>query len=116
MAVAEWVRLRTGRDPAARWRGLYCDARSRLDLLKRERGGFLSLMSAGALACRLDQTANPVEGDVGLIRVAGAERSFAGGHVGAIMLAGEFWWTPQPNGVLIVKSPVARLVVAWCVP
>ncbi len=68
MWVSDWVRARTGYDPAEPYRGVYATADECHALIKRE-GGFLPLI-ASRMDERFVRTQNPREGDVGVITVA----------------------------------------------
>jgi hypothetical protein len=99
---ANWVRARTGRDGAARWRGSYADERGARRLLARS-GGPAPLFAAGCAAAGLTtiSAGSDAAGDVGLIPA----RTTAGRVelVGAVR-GGLGWAFRSPGGVLVAPA------------
>lgn len=65
MILADWVKLRRGFDPAARWRGTYSDEAGAMALLKLH-GGHAGIIDEALGAA--SRTKEPGEGDVAVIR------------------------------------------------
>lgn len=65
--AADWVALRTGKDPAAPFRGAYRTVREYETLLK-ENGGLLAMAGSAMTRIGLQGAEKPQEGDVGVIR------------------------------------------------
>ena len=66
LICADWVQLKTGRDPAGKWRGKYHDKASALRLLRRE-GGPRGLARKAMFAIGCPTTEAPNAGDVALV-------------------------------------------------
>lgn len=64
--AADWIRLRTGRDPAGRLRGLYGDETG-ARLIAKPSGGLAGLMCGLAVRAGLTRTRHPRIGDVGMV-------------------------------------------------
>lgn len=111
--VADWVRLATGLDPAASWRGRYGSLREALRLTKG-RGGFVEAISAEMDRLGFARTADPLPGDVGLVRAPVGIRDgrLVQQVVGAIR-TGRLWSVKARRGVGGADFP---LVVAWSLP
>ena len=110
--VADWVRLATGLDPAAHWRGTYADQRSARRRLA-DRGGF-----EGAVAAEMDRlgfrrTEDPLTGDVAIVKVLVCVRRgrILEREVGAIRI-GRLWAVKGRHGVAGGRFPV---VAAWAI-
>lgn len=83
MALANWVRARTGSDPAAHLRGAYADEAGWRRLVD-EAGGMVSLVDGMAVKAGLRRGEAAAPGDLAVIDVAGltagairVERGFA---------------------------------------
>ena len=119
LVLGDWIKVKTGLDPAADWRGQYGDPQSRVELLKRRGVTIRGLMLTAFGECGFKQTENPQAGDVGLVKfnLPGIERSFCRGRVGAIALDETHWWTPiAAGGGLIGRPPLTNTILAWKVP
>ncbi|MFZ2869918.1 DUF6950 family protein [Zavarzinia sp.] len=104
--AADWVRLVTGLDPAADWRGRYASAdecRSRLS----NAGGIEAVVSRSMRLAGLAETTDPRPGDVGLVRApTGVE---AMGVISAIC-QGDLWVARTVGRVVAAPFPLVR---AW---
>ncbi len=108
---ADWVRLRTGRDPAARWRGAYHDqaqAQAILDAF----GGLDGLMDE-ALApigwVRRTDPATAAAGDVGALEVM----TRAGRQLVGAVRTERFWAVRVPTGLGMLGGVAAAV---WTPP
>lgn len=110
LACADWIRARTGIDPAEPWRGQYSDPASRTALLRREGIGLTRLAKRAVALAGLQPTDRPRLGDVGLIRVAWNDRQW---RIAGISLGRENWWTASEGGKIVLALSV---VSAWRVP
>lgn len=106
---ADWWKLRTGLDPAASYRGVYCDARAARRLIK-EAGGIVEL---GGLL-KAAETATAQRCDVGLVRVKFFEkgRREVFGPTGAICAGPNLWIVRHTSGIAGGPFPVLK---AWTV-
>lgn len=102
---AGWVRLVTGLDPAAGWRGRYRTAIGAARLLRRE-GGLLAIARQGMTG--FAETAHAVRGDVGVVRLETADGPRAVGGV----CAGAMWSAIHQGGLYV--GP-AEPVAVWAV-
>ncbi|WP_292051629.1 MULTISPECIES: DUF6950 family protein [unclassified Brevundimonas] len=103
--VADWIMACGCPDPAEPWRGRYRTALGRERLLKRN-GGLQAVVEAGAERAGLFTCANPVRGDVGLVRIY--DQTFA-----AICL-GRGWAIKSSRGLTVVRPET--VIKAWRVP
>ncbi|GGD30678.1 DUF6950 family protein [Aureimonas glaciei] len=101
---AEWVLLRTGRDPLAIFDGL--PGWKSQDLIARRR--MLAAFARGARSAGLVRINEPVAGDVGVIECAGRHRCAIRGARG--------WVFFDEHGVSIVDDALTITVAAWSVP
>lgn len=110
--AANWIRLRTGRDPAKAWRGTYHTRNAAHKALRRQ-GGLLSVATAEMLAAGFAETTEPKDGDVGIVVVPiGVKRGQAVfGNVGAIRL-GTIWAVRSEDGVAAFDFECKR---AWSI-
>lgn len=103
--TANWMRAVTGIDGGAPWRGRYGSENECLAILERQ-GGVAGVMARGAGLVGLPATANPVRGDVGVIKV----RAVRGEpRVGAIC-TGRRWAVMSALGVRSLRGEVEA---AW---
>lgn len=102
LQVADWVRINTGIDPAADLRGRYSTPTGMVRLLRR-RGGLCAVMTACAEIAGLEETAEPVRGDVGLIRLPGGQEV-------AGICTGRLWAVAASSGLFGSRAEVVR---AW---
>lgn len=113
---ADWVIAATGCvDPAAHLRGRYSTAIQRERLLRRL-GGLEAVMTDCAARAGLSEVANPVRGDVGLIRFERARSSPE--RPRRLILAGICLgqrWAMKSSAGLTVGSPDLVMKV-WRVP
>lgn len=105
MWPADWVRLATGRDPAAPWRGRYDGKTGALRLLA-EHGGAAGLMRRGCAVVGLAETEAPARGDVGVLWITGREGPE---QVGGIC-TGARWAVLSDRGLMIAPF---RVAAAW---
>lgn len=96
--MADWVKIVTGIDPAAAWRGKYS---SPYDLAKI--GGLETLALAGAMKAGLERTTHPERGDVGLVNMPW-------GLTGAIKTE-DGWAMLCKEGLVITRA--AKFRMAW---
>ena len=101
---ADWVRLATGRDPAAGWRGRYRTAIGAARLVTR-RGGFEAHVAACLADAGLTETPDPQPGDVGVIM-------WPNGPVLAVRTSAG-WAHKLEAGIVITGGCLIR---AWSVP
>lgn len=103
LTVAGWVIVATGcPDPVSHLRGRYRTPLGRERLLRRL-GGLEAVMAECAVRAGLEETANPVRGDVGLIVWGRVE-------LAAICL-GERWAVKSSAGVTVGRAD--KVVRAW---
>lgn len=103
MTVANWIRARTGIDPAAEYRDRYGSIDEWQALVERE-GGLVPIFDRLWLAAGLVRIASPVAGDVGVIpRPIGS----AGG-----IRVGDGWAVKAPTG-LGRRQSIALAAWGW---
>lgn len=103
--LADWLVARGYPDPAVELRGRYRTARTCQRLVARN-GGLLATVEACARRARLELTAAPISGDVGVVEAltrAGA------GPVGALCL-GRRWAILGERGLIVAEM---RPLAAW---
>jgi hypothetical protein len=100
--VADFVRARTGIDPAADLRGSYSTERQALRLIRRW-GDFMTMWKVHMALAGFNETRAPVAGDVGVVR------DRAGQVVSAIRVPGA-WAAKASRGVVIEDFP---MLCAW---
>ena len=109
MTQFEWVRRRTGIDPAAvcgaGWRSLR-EALAVLGSVGGLNGGGVDLYAR----CGFEQTSRPARGDIGVIEVV---RDGAPLHIAAICMGNTWAFAEEPAGMRVV---VTKPVVAWILP
>lgn len=108
---ADWVLARTGRDPAAPWRGRYASALGATRLINRG-GGPEAFAGASLGACDWVRSASVRRGQVGLVMAAietthGVRQALVGG----IALGGGWWATRNGPGGLVMG--LAEPMVFW---
>ena len=103
LLLADWIAVRRGVDPAAQWRGRYCQ----LDQVQSRRGGLVRLFTDLARCAGLVPTRHPAVGDVALVSIAGAP------VVGAIRVVRGFVVIAAGGGLSC--APAVRLARAWSV-
>ncbi len=101
LMLADWVLLETGRDPAARIRGLYQTQDQGCALLRTKHMPIAFGRAFRAVGLR--QTSMPAYGDICMIELGGSVR-------GAIRTRG---FAVLANGAGVSRVVSARLVVAW---
>lgn len=102
---ANWMRTLIGVDGGAPWRGTYRTEDQCLALLERE-GGVLAVMARGSALVGLPETANPVRGDVGVIRV----RAVRGEPFVGAICTGRRWVVMSATGLRSLRGTVEK---AW---
>lgn len=115
MVLADWVVLRRGVDPLARWRGTYTThGGARMGL--RVAGGMEALLSHAFASVGLERAAEPVAGDVGLVSAPFAWRNGRAlwRPTGAICV-GDGWVMAADRGLVIARPPSIKLIKAWAV-
>lgn len=104
MVLADWVKLRTGRDPAEGWRGRYRTARGAYRVALRE-GGLVEHVDRCMMSIARARTDAPQRGDIAIVQV-----TF--GLMGAICIHPQLWAIKSMDGLAAAKFPVVR---AWSV-
>lgn len=102
------MRLVTGIDGGAKWRGTFADEVGCAAVLERM-GGVRGILSAGAAVAGLAGTDAPARGDIGALQVFAPSGPF---EIGGIC-TGSRWAAMSDRGLRIVK---ARPIAAWRVP
>ncbi len=102
--AADWVRLATGRDPAAGWRDHYRSALGAARIVAR-RGGFEAHVAACLAGAGLSETSDPRPGDVGIVELANGPTLAVRTSV--------CWAAKGKRDVLLADAPCLR---AWSVP
>ena len=111
LLAADWALARTGRDPAAAWRGRYASALGAARIINRM-GGPEAFAGSSLAACGWVRSASPRRGQVGLLPAAietthGVRRALVGG----IALGGGWWATRNGPGGLVMGR--AEPTVFW---
>lgn len=94
-----WVRLRRGASPVEAGRIIYCDRDGAMKLLPR----LAAMMNRGMRRAGLEKTADPREGDVGLVLIEG--------RIGPAIHAGTHWITRHEDG--FIAAPLHNVWKAW---
>jgi hypothetical protein len=103
-AVADWVERLTGRDPVPEWRGACQTAEEWRAVLERE-GGLARFVGRIARRAGARPTGKPLPGDVGVLRLGGAQ-------ISVIMTPAGRWAGKSERGVAVV--PVGpKLAWTW---
>lgn len=109
--MADWVEARTGRDPAARWRGRYATQTGAVRLILRA-GGLTGLVREGLDVVGWREAPVPRRGQIGLVKSASwGPRTKALRQAGAVCLGGGWWAGRSPEGDLITAR--AEPEVVW---
>lgn len=113
--IADWVWLRTGRDPAADLRGLFRTEADWRAILERE-GGLGAVVARRAEAHGLARTASAAAGDIGLPVVPALD---AAGRpepavTCAIRTGSGKWAMVTARGLVVLRAETT--VAAWTVP
>lgn len=103
LMACDWVKARTGTDPAAAWRGRYADRRGALRIIAQA-GGMQPLVAGLMAGAGLEPTTDPLPGDVAVVVICGDT-------VGAIRTMSG-WACCGPNGVVVAEADV---LAAWSV-
>lgn len=104
MLCADWVRRKTGLDPAEAWRGHYSTAVGLARLVK-QRGGMVSHFDACLSPLGFLRTPCPEKGDVAIVETPE-------GETGAVVLGTTVLMAAE-CGILIRSRAVAPVVAAW---
>lgn len=104
--AADWVMLRTGRDPAKPLRGLYRGQIGASRYVKRA-GGYRPLVGSLMARAGFPETGFPMVGDVGLIDI-----DEGSGWAVAIKLPGRRWVAKAPLGVTVAPF---HHIAAWSI-
>lgn len=107
--VCDWIKLRTGKDPANRWRGLLSTNLQCARAIKAE-GDLLQMADKIALELKL-QSISPSEaqpGDVG-VALANAGKSRI---VQVLVIRGRIGWMAKINNGLTINSRT-EVLAAW---
>src|SRR5262245_39218530 len=110
---ADWVRLRTGRDPAAQWRTVKSKKQARK--VTREAGGDIALCERAMRTFGASEIECPRAGDVALVRAPVTRRGNTVRYraIGAICVAPHRFAVLTPDlGLVIAPLPVIR---AWAI-
>lgn len=105
---ANWVRLVTGIDGGARWRGTYSTEAECAAILERD-GGVQGVMGWGAECAGLAPTDSPIRGDVAAVEVFSPSGRI---EIGAIC-TGSRWAAISHRGLRMLK---AQPLAAWRLP
>lgn len=105
LILSDWIMVRRGVDPGARWRGTYSTEAECRVLLRRE-GGIRRLLSGALEAHGIKRTTMAAAGDVGLVRPV---RELVGG-----ICAAPDRWAVLTRGKGVVIAPM-RSVGTWTI-
>jgi hypothetical protein len=110
MMLADWVKLRTGADPAAEIRGTYATEEESLALIRCHRS-LVGCIDRCVKPLGIQRTTNVVAGDIGVV-FAGIKRrgQLKRGLTGAICVKPGSWAVKSPAGLLFADFKVLR---AW---
>ena len=114
LEIGDWIRVRTGKDIGAKFRGFYSDAESCRALFRRT-GGLVAAMRREFGAAGLQETKEPIPGDIAMVSAPytlerhGRKRQT---HIpmGAIMMPSGKWRARTEGGHCIAAFPI---IVAW---
>jgi hypothetical protein len=110
--AAGWVQARTGRDPAAAWRGRY-DTGFRAHHLLAQAGGITAAISREMAALGFALTSDPLPGDVGLVSVPTAVRGDrVRTETGGAIRVGRLWAVKGRRGLAGADFPC---LAAWSI-
>jgi len=111
MFVCNWIREKTGIDPATPYRGKYKTELECLRILRRD-GGVRGIMRARTAACGFPPTDSPVDGDIALIRSRALQLGeVVNANAGGIVI-GERVAVMSPEGLLLLTTPILE---AWAI-
>jgi hypothetical protein len=114
MVLADWVLLKHGFDPAARWRGSYDDEAGAQRVVENE-GGTLALLDKALLPHGISRTRSPISGNICIVK-APTQRTDGGSvtrATGALCLSSNLRAVMSVDiGLVIAELP---LVAAWSV-
>lgn len=105
MTLANWVRVRTGRDPATVLRGSYASDREWRRIVA-EAGGLVALVDGLAATAGLSRVSDALAGDIAVVATA------AHAEVGGIRVS-EAWAMKVGDGIVVAP---ATPVAIWRVP
>jgi hypothetical protein len=106
LEVADWLDYACGLDAAGPWRGRY-STEAEADALMP--AGLVAGMVAEAARLGLQEAAQPLPGDVGLVTVTGQAKP-----CGAIYMPSGRWRLKTEAGIVTTRD--AKVLVAWTVP
>lgn len=109
MFPGDFVRTWGLGDPVAEWRGRYSTEQEARRLI-RDAGGLVELWQRGLASIGVDGVNEPREGDVGVIRAIGLDRTEE--HIGAIW-TGRRWAFMTEGGVAFASADCLRV---WGMP
>lgn len=109
LLAADWIASRIGSDPAADLRGAYEDYFGAYKIIKRN-GGFLVMVEGFAKRLNLDETDDPLTGDVGVVN-APIER--VGIPEVLAIRAGKLWCSRALHGLVAGEF---HCIKAWRIP
>jgi hypothetical protein len=109
--AADWVRLRTGYDPASPWRGSYRTALGAARAM-RQAGGVLEL--ARIAMAGFAETTEPRDGDVAIVHAALERRKGSpwAAHAAAVRV-GAWWVVKTRSGLVGNRPPLITPVTVW---
>jgi hypothetical protein len=110
MMLADWVRLRTGLDPAVNIRGTYSTEEESLALMRRHRG-IVGCIDHCVGPLGISRTVSPSRGDIGVVFAWIRRRGQAKLRLtGAICIGPKLWAVKSPTGLMAADF---KCLQAW---
>jgi hypothetical protein len=113
--IADWLKVSSGLEASANYRGRYDDAES-CRALFRKQGGIVKALRHDAAAMGLEETLEPRPGDIGLVKAFGVlvkRKRAALFAMGGILMPSGRWRVRGLEGHIAHAFPV---IVAWELP
>ncbi len=111
LITSDWLSVRYGIDPLARYRGTYATALECARLVRRK-GGLTRLLDTALCGAGMTRVASPEREDVGIVSVRGGVRGrLVTRNLGAIFLAPDRVAVMTGGGAMFLRGP--SIIAAW---